>query len=329
MRKILVLLMCLLVTSCSQRDKELIEYSRELSVNQLEKQYLPEGMLINSLSTDKITVSSKSHSNVDSVNCKLDFSTCTEEDICDVYVQCDREVSIDKPVIQVGVEYLYGKFSEIPEFSNNFTDGEYHASDEFPMLLMYSDDCADDTDNVGATVDPQKCEALKKDYDDYYVVYSTNHLWPDHENATMVSYDDALQGSSRYLMDISMIPVEERAPDQKYLEEDHKVELVEALNELEIVAFYPEYMYYWYNEENCYNRHASLSFIKNKPIMTIEVYQYADPETAFVEVRTNYGDGFETIKMYVRTHSFFEKLDKILEGIKGINATESCPVSIE
>ncbi|MBE6113753.1 MAG: hypothetical protein E7191_01570 [Erysipelotrichaceae bacterium] len=323
MKKVIIMLFCVLLIGCSKT------YTKEFSVREMSQVNLKLGTVI-TFENDTITISGKSQEMVDSTECYLDFKECTSEGLCYVSVICDNdEVSVDLPEIYVNAEYYYQRYSEIPEFINNFTDGEYHASDEFPMLLMYSDDCADDTDNVGATVDPQKCEVLKKDYDDYYVVYPTNHLWPNHENATIVSYDDALQGSSRYLMDISMIPVEERAPDQKYLEEDHKVELVEALNELEIVAFYPEYMYYWYNEENCYNRHASLSFTKNKPIMTIEVYQYADPETAFVEVRTNYGDGFETIKMYVRTHSFFEKLDKILEGIKGINATEPCPVSIE
>ncbi|MBR3693250.1 MAG: hypothetical protein IKL88_01865, partial [Erysipelotrichales bacterium] len=68
---------------------------------------------------------------------------------------------------------------------------------------------------------------------------------------------------------------------------------------------------------------------KDRYHVSVSVYQYADPETAFVEVRSNYGDGFGHMKMYVRTHRFFEILDEVVKRDKSSRGYAPCPVSIE
>lgn len=330
MKKIMIMLFCVLLTSCTPKETETIQYSKEFSVGQLEREYLPEGMILTSLSTNTITVTSKAQSNIDNVNCKLDFSTCEGEGVCTVYVQCDREVKVSDRVIEVGIEYLYDPFSTIPEFSNNFTDGEYHVSEEYPMLLTIQGYCKTKGDiHIGNNwVD---CKELDVDLEEYYVEYSTELMYPNYNYIyTMLYYDAWKDPDSHKYVHKSI----HRDPNYKYLWPEHLEFLTKAMYELEIISFYPSYMHYYYNEEGCKNRYFSFiyeldgdePYALDGDKVIVSVTQYEDQEVAFVEVDSPDKNNEYSYNAYVRVHDFFKYIDEMMIESNTTNYAYGCPI---
>lgn len=326
--KVLVLvLVCFFISKCTESEG-ITETVVKFEINRMDEVNLKEDLKVISHSTDMIKTYSESRYVAQVVNCHLDYNACVEEGTCDVSVVCDRDVRIEPSVIQAEVEYVYGKFSEIPEFNNNFTDGEYHGSDVYPMLLTIKGYCESAGDiHIGNNwID---CNELQEGYDQTYVEYPIDLMYPNYEHIYRMTYYDAITEPNSHKW---LSKPESRHPDYKYIEAEQLELLEEAMNELELIAFYPHYLRYYYNEEDCHNRYYSFMyeldgdepFALDGDKVVVSVTQYEDLDVAFVSVEApEYDDSFN---VYVKVNDFFKIIDEMMGEANITEYGYGCPI---
>lgn len=304
MKKILFIL-CLLLTGCCSKT-----VSKTVSVDDMVYVNLIDGLVVTLLERE-VVVETTNKDALDTLSCYLDFGTCAEEGECEAKVVCsDENVSVTPAIIKTTLAYPYGKYADIPEFANNFTEGKFHASDEYPRLLVLNGMCEVIKEQYEAT-NWVNCDKLKEEQDTLYVEAVTDRLFPSSNKVNYISYKD----TSYY-----------RYYNTPLNEEQLKL-LNEALTELEVVAFFPHYMVYEEAEEFCPNYSLGFNYALEGGKVSVRVSQYQNPEVAFVDVSTPYPEYTDSFHAYVKVNAFFPKIAELMkEGTKSKWMLGSCSI---
>lgn len=285
--------------------------SKTMLVEDMIYENLQYGLMVTPLESEVIVETRAKAEILDSLSCHLDFSACTAEGECEAKVVCDNEnVSVIPTTIKTTLAYPYGKYADIPEFANNFAKGKFHASDEYPRLLVLNGMCEVIKEQYEAT-NWVNCDKLKEEYDVPYVEAITDRLFPGSNKVNYISYKD--DSYYRYY----------NTP----LNEEQLKQLNEALTELEVVTFFPHYMGYEEAEEFCPAYSIVFDYELNSERIFVYVHQYDNSEMAFVSVRTPYPEYTDSFHAYVKVHDFFPKIaDLMQDGLKSKNAIGACTI---